>query len=60
MSEYDTHLASLDVDDAWIVCWAQQGVLALEELLAKHAAFEAYLRVMDHLDRSDGDGRANC
>jgi len=59
MSEYDTHLASLDVDDAWIVCWAQQGVLAFEESLAKHAAFEAYLLVMDHLDRSDGDGRTD-
>lgn len=60
MSEHETHLASLDVDDAWIVCWAEQGILALEASLAKHAAFEAYLRVMDDLDSSDGNGRTDC
>ncbi|MGZ8781985.1 MAG: hypothetical protein ACXWZB_00645 [Gaiellaceae bacterium] len=55
MNEHETHLASLDVDDAWIVCWAEQGILALEASLAKHAAFQAYPQVMDGLDTTDGD-----
>ena len=54
MDAYDTHIASLDVDEAWIVCWAEQGILDFEALLAKHAAFQAYLQVMG-LDRIDGD-----
>jgi hypothetical protein len=54
MDAHETHLASLDVDDAWIVCWAAQGLLELEALLAKHAAFQAYLEVM-RLERSHGD-----
>ena len=53
MNEHETHLASLDVDEAWIVCWAEQGILDFEALLAKHAAFQAYLRVMG-LDWIDG------
>lgn len=59
MDAYDTHLASLDVDEAWIVCWAEQGILDFEALLAKHAAFQAYLKVMG-LDRSDGDPPADA
>jgi hypothetical protein len=59
MDAYDTHLASLDVDDAWIVCWAEQGILEFEALLAKHAAFQAYLRVMG-LDGIDGDAPADA
>jgi hypothetical protein len=43
MDAYETHLASLDVDEAWIVCWAEQGIVEIEALLAKHAAFQAYL-----------------
>lgn len=54
MDAYETHLASLDVDEAWIVCWAEQGIVELEALLAKHAAFQAYLQMMG-LDRIDGD-----
>ena len=54
MDAHNTHLASLDVDEAWIVCWAEQGILVLEALLAKHAAFQAYLQVMG-LDETDGD-----
>ena len=59
MSDHKTHLASLDVDDQWIVCWAEAGIAALEASLAKHAAFEAYLRVMDDPNGSDGDGRTD-
>jgi hypothetical protein len=58
MDAYNTHLASLDVDEAWIVCWAEQGILDFEALLAKHAAFQAYLQVMG-LDRIDGDSPAD-
>jgi hypothetical protein len=58
MDAHETHLASLDVDEAWIVCWAEQGIVELEALLAKHAAFQAYLKVMD-LDRIDGDPPAD-
>jgi len=54
MDAHKTYLASLDVDEAWIVCWAEQGIVELEALLAKHAAFQAYLQVMG-LDRIDGD-----
>jgi hypothetical protein len=59
MDAHETHLASLDVDDAWIVCWAAQGLIELEASLAKHAAFRAYLEVM-HPDRSDGDPPADA
>jgi hypothetical protein len=59
MNEHETHLATLDVDDAWIVCWAEQGILALEVSLAKHAAFEAYLGVMHDPDCTDGDRRTD-
>jgi len=54
MDAHKTHLASLDVDEAWIVCWAEQGIVEFEALLAKHAAFQAYLQVMGP-DRIDGD-----
>jgi len=58
MDAYKTHLASLDVDEAWIVCWAEQGIHDFEALLAKHAAFQAYLQVMG-LDGIDGDAPAD-
>jgi hypothetical protein len=60
MNEHETHLASLDVDEAWIVCWAEQGIAELEASLAKHAAFQAYLQVMDSLDGTDGDSPAHA
>jgi predicted nucleic-acid-binding protein len=56
MNDHDTLLASLDVDQAWIVDWATDGVLAIERYLAKHAAFADFLRARDDLDWSDGDG----
>jgi hypothetical protein len=39
MNDHRTHLALLDVDEAWIVDWATDGVRAIERYLAKHAAF---------------------
>ena len=32
MNDHDTHLASLDVDEAWIVDWATEGILAIERI----------------------------
>ena len=58
--EHGTHLASLDVDEAWIVDWATDGILAIERYLAKHAAFADFLRARDDLDWSDGDGRTDA
>ena len=60
MNDHDTHLASLDVDEAWIVDWATDGVLAIERYLAKHAAFADFLRARNDLDWSDGDGRTDA
>jgi hypothetical protein len=37
MNTHHTHLVSLSVDEAWIVDWAADGVLAIERYLAKHA-----------------------
>lgn len=48
-----------DVDTAWIADWAAEGIRALERYLAKHAAFETYLRDHD-LDSHDGDGRTSA
>jgi predicted nucleic-acid-binding protein len=60
MNDHDIHLASLDVDEAWIVDWATDGVLAIERYLAKHAAFADFLRARNDLDWSDGDGRTDA
>ena len=59
MNDHHTHLASLDVDEAWIVDWATEGVRAVERYLAKHAAFADFLRARGDLDWSDGNGRAD-
>ncbi len=56
MSDQHPDLASLDVDEAWIVDWANDGILALERYLAKYAAFADFLRARDDLDWCDGDG----
>ena len=60
MNEHSTHLASLSVDEAWIVEWADDGIRAIERLLAKHAAFADFLRVRNDLDWFDGDGCADA
>jgi predicted nucleic-acid-binding protein len=57
MSNHQIHLSDLDVDEAWIVGWANDGVLAIELYLAKHAAFADFLLARDDLHLSDGDGR---
>ena len=60
MNDHHSHLASLDVDEAWIIEWATDGLLAIERFLAKHAAFADFLRARDDLDWFDGDGCANA
>lgn len=60
MSDHHTHLSSLDVDEAWIVGWASDGVLEIERYLAKHAAFADFLRARNDLDWFDGDGLPNA
>ena len=60
MNDHQAHLASLDVDEAWIVEWAADGVCAIERFLAKHAAFADFLRARDDLDWFDGDGRTDA
>ena len=60
MTDDHTYLVSLSVDEAWIVDWATEGVLAIERLLAKHAAFADFLRARNDLDWFDGDGCADA
>ena len=59
MTDDHTYLVSLSVDEAWIVDWATEGVLAIERFLAKHAAFADFLRARNGLDWCDGDGCAD-
>jgi hypothetical protein len=59
MNRHETHLVSLSVDEAWLVEWAADGVRAIECFLAKHAAFEDFLRSRNGLDWPDGDCRAD-
>lgn len=57
MNSQHTDLSTIDVDDAWIVGWADEGIAALELYLAKHAAFADFLRAKNDLDWiDDGDG----
>ena len=60
MSEYNTHIELLDVDETWLAEWAAEGIAALERHLAKHAAFEEYLRARDDLQSDDGDRRPDA
>ena len=60
MSELHTHLSSLDVDEAWIVGWAGEGIAAIELYLAKHAAFADFLLARGDLHSCDGDGRPDA
>ncbi|MGH3071959.1 MAG: hypothetical protein ACRDNB_06775 [Gaiellaceae bacterium] len=60
MNDHRTHLSSLDVDEAWIVGWADDGIVELERYLAKHAAFADFLRARDGLHWCDGDGSADA
>lgn len=58
MSTHGTDLAKLDVDEAWLLEWAAEGIAALERYLAKHAAFAAYLQARTLLQSDHGDGAA--
>jgi hypothetical protein len=55
MSEHNTHIELLDVDESWLAEWAAEGIAALEQHLGKHAAFAEYLRSHDDLESDHGD-----
>ena len=55
MDDTRTQLSRLDVDEAWLVEWAAEGLAAFERLLASHAAFADYLRTRNLDDPLDGD-----
>jgi hypothetical protein len=55
MSEHDTHIHLVDIDEAWLTEWAAEGIAALEQYLAKQAAFAFYLRSRRDLHSGDGD-----
>ncbi len=58
MSEYITHTGSVPVDELWLRDWAQEGLARLEQYLARHAEFSAFLRTRGVLDSDHGDGAA--
>jgi hypothetical protein len=58
MSEHHTHTGSTPVDELWLGDWAQEGIIRLEQYLARQAAFEAFLRARGLLDSDHGDGAA--
>lgn len=60
MSSCEIASESLDVDELWLREWAARGIAAIERTLAKHAAFEEYLRIRDHLQSADGDRRPDA
>jgi hypothetical protein len=60
MSSYDIHPKSLDVDELWLREWAAHGIAAIERSLAKHAAFEEYLRARRDPQSADGDRRPDA
>jgi hypothetical protein len=60
MNGYEITPESLDVDELWLREWAAQGIAAAERSLAKHAAFEEYLRGRTDLQSADGDGRPDA
>ena len=43
MSELGFHRIKDDIADSWLEDWAGAGVLEIEALLAKHAAFLSFL-----------------
>jgi len=60
MSSYDLSPEQLDVDELWLREWAARGIAAIERTLAKHAAFEEYLRARTDLQSTDGDRRPDA
>ena len=55
MSE-PTHITRVSVEDVFIADWAAEGMAAIEQHLAKHAAFADYLRAQGDPESDDGDG----
>jgi hypothetical protein len=53
----EREIAETDVDELWLHEWAQSGLVALGEYLAKHAAFAEFLRRRPDLESGD-DGSA--
>jgi hypothetical protein len=60
MSAYGIHPESIDVDELWLREWAARGIAAIEGTLAKHAAFEEYVRTRADLQSADGDRRPDA
>jgi hypothetical protein len=60
MSEHTFAAHDVDVDELWLREWAAQGIAALEQSLAKHAAFEEYLHARADLQSDDGDRRPDA
>jgi hypothetical protein len=60
MRSPDLSTESLDVDELWLREWAAYGIAAIERTLAKHAAFEEYLRTRSDLQSADGDRRPDA
>ena len=44
MSERGFHSISEDLSDTWLEDWAGAGIAEIEDYLAKHAAFFAFLQ----------------
>jgi hypothetical protein len=47
MSERGLHHIADDLSETWVEDWAGAGVAEIEHLLAKHAAFLAFLETQD-------------
>ena len=60
MSDHTIAAHHVDVDELWLREWAAQGIATLERSLAKHAAFEEYLRTRSDLQSADGDRRPDA
>ena len=58
MSNHHTHIEAVPVDELWLRDWAVEGMAALEQYLAKHAAFAAFLAARGLLHSEHGDGAA--
>jgi hypothetical protein len=47
MSERGLHRIQDDLSDSWVEDWAGVGIAEIEEYLAKHAAFLAFLETTE-------------
>jgi hypothetical protein len=54
----DREIVSLDVDQLWLREWAEAGLSALQEYLAKQAAFADFLLRRDLESDDDGSARS--